>query len=155
MNDPVTEAQAAFDRWHDAFNARDSAAMVAEMNFPHVRLTAANRFMEWMTADEFAASQDALTANLKAEGWHHTVNVSIEAMFLAGAWGFWSQRPWILPAAAAYSFYIALAHLIWNQTSPNGSGWLAGLAQLVVFSVPGILFLRARRWSRGGATDVG
>lgn len=78
------------------------------------------------------------------------------AIFLLGAWGFWSQRPWILPAAAGYSFYIALTHLIWNQTSPNGSGWLAGLAQLVIFSVPGILFLRARRWrSRGGASDVG
>lgn len=80
MSDPVTEAKAAFDRWHDAFNARDSAAMVAEMNFPHVRLTAANRFMEWATAEEFAASQDALTTNLTAEGWHHTVNVAIDAI---------------------------------------------------------------------------
>ncbi len=80
MSDPVAEAQATFDRWHEAFNARDSAAMVAEMNFPHVRLTAANRFMEWATAEEFAASQDTLTPNLRAEGWHHTVNVSIEAI---------------------------------------------------------------------------
>jgi len=77
MANSASEAIAAFNRWHEAFNARDSAAMVAEMNFPHVRLTAANRFMEWATADEFAASQDALTVNLKAEGWHHTVNVSI------------------------------------------------------------------------------
>ncbi len=78
MSDPVTEAKAAFDRWHDAFNARDSAAMVAEMNFPHVRLTAANRFHEWPAAEDFAASQDTLTPNLRAEGWHHTVNVSID-----------------------------------------------------------------------------
>ena len=80
MSDPVSEAKAAFERWHEAFNARDSAAMVAEMNFPHVRLTAANRFHEWTTAEEFAASQDALTPNLKAEGWHHTVNLSIDAI---------------------------------------------------------------------------
>ena len=26
-------------------------------------------------------------------------------IFLVGAWGFWSQRPWIVPAAAAYAFY--------------------------------------------------
>jgi hypothetical protein len=69
------------------------------------------------------------------------------ATFLVGAWGFWTQRSWILPAAAVYSFYIALAHLVWNQTSPNGSGWLAGIAEAVAFSVPGALFLRARRAS--------
>jgi len=80
MSDPVAEATAAFERWHDAFNARDSAAQVAEMHFPHLRLTAANRFMEWATPAEFAASQDALTPNLRAEGWHHTVNVSIDAI---------------------------------------------------------------------------
>ena len=32
-------------------------------------------------------------------------------MFLVGAWGFWRQRPWILPCAAAYAFYVALSHL--------------------------------------------
>ena len=72
------------------------------------------------------------------------------ALFLVGAWGFWFRRPWILPGAAVYSFYIALCHLIWNQTSPNGWGWLAGVAQTVVFSVPGVLFLRARRADVGG-----
>jgi len=73
------------------------------------------------------------------------------AIFLVGAWGFWSQRPWILPAAAVYSLYIGLAHLIWNQTSANGSGWLAGVAEAVVFSIPGIFFLRARRSQDGYA----
>jgi hypothetical protein len=72
------------------------------------------------------------------------------AFFLAGAWGFWFRRSWILPAAAAYSFYVALCHLIWNQTSPNGHGWLSGLAQALVFSVPGVFFLRARRADRDG-----
>ncbi len=67
------------------------------------------------------------------------------AVFLVGAWGFWFQRPWILPGAAAYQFYIAFSHLVWNQTSPNGRGWLAGVAQLLVFSIPGVLLWRAHR----------
>ena len=67
------------------------------------------------------------------------------AIFLIGAWGFWFQRPWILPAAAAYEFYIAVSHLIWNQTSPNGLGWTAGIAEALAFSVPAWLLLRAHR----------
>ena len=67
------------------------------------------------------------------------------AIFLVGAWGFWSQRSWIVPAAAAYVFVIALSHLIWNETSPNGRGWPMGLAQALAISVPGVLLLWARR----------
>jgi hypothetical protein len=70
-------------------------------------------------------------------------------IFVAGAWGFWFQRPWIVPAAAAYSFYVAFCHLVWNQVSPKGLGWLAGIAEAVLFSVPGILLLNARRSRRG------
>ena len=66
-------------------------------------------------------------------------------IFLFGAYGFWRQRPWILPAAAAYAFYIALSHLVWSEVSPKGHGWLVGLAQALVFSIPGVLLLRARR----------
>jgi len=69
-------------------------------------------------------------------------------VFLAGAWGFWFQRPWILPGAAAYAFYVALSHLIWSEASADGHGWLAGLAQAVALSIPGVLLLRARRLSR-------
>lgn len=72
-------------------------------------------------------------------------------IFLAAAFGFWFQRPWIVPAAAGYSFYIALSHLIWNQTSPNGGGWPAGIAQTALFSVPGVLFLLALRNDRRAA----
>jgi len=67
------------------------------------------------------------------------------AIFLLGAYGFWFQRPWILPVAAVYVFYVALSHLIWSEASPNGHGWLAGLAQALVLSIPGVLLLRARR----------
>lgn len=70
------------------------------------------------------------------------------AIFFVGAWGFWFRRPWILPCAAAYAFYIALSHLIWNETSPNGWGRSAGIAQALVFSVPGVLLLRAHQVAR-------
>jgi hypothetical protein len=67
------------------------------------------------------------------------------AIFIVGAWGFWFQRPWILPGAAAYELYIAASHLVWNQTSPNGLGWAAGVAEALAFAVPAILLLRAGR----------
>lgn len=67
------------------------------------------------------------------------------AVFLAGAWGFWQRRSWILPCASAYVFYVALSHLVWSETSPNGHGWPAGLAQAFAIGVPGALLLRAHR----------
>ncbi|MDA0352886.1 MAG: hypothetical protein O3A10_11830 [Chloroflexi bacterium] len=78
MTDPVSEARATLDRWNAAFNARDVAAQTAEMHFPHVRLTAANGFMQWATAEDFEASQAELTARLQAEGWDHTSALSVE-----------------------------------------------------------------------------
>lgn len=66
-------------------------------------------------------------------------------LFLVGACGFWFQRPWILPAAAAYAFYIAFSHLVWSEASPKGQGWPMGLAQALLFAIPGVLLLRARR----------
>lgn len=80
------------------------------------------------------------------------------AVFLVGAWGFWSQRPWILRAAAAYGFYIAASHLVWNVTSPVGYGWGSGLAQTVAFAIPAVLLLRAdrrRRAQTGGEGRAG
>lgn len=68
-------------------------------------------------------------------------------VFAIGAWGFWFQRPWILPCAAAYSFYVAFCHLIWNQLSPNGYGLVSGVAQTIVFSLPGVFFWRMHRRS--------
>jgi hypothetical protein len=67
------------------------------------------------------------------------------AIFALGAWGFWRARPWIVPAAAGYLFYVALSHLVWSEASPNGHGWVAGLAQAAAISVPGFLLLRASR----------
>lgn len=67
------------------------------------------------------------------------------AIFALGAWGFWRARPWIVPCAAGYCFYVALSHLIWSEASANGQGWPMGLAQAAVFSLPGFALLRARR----------
>jgi hypothetical protein len=76
------------------------------------------------------------------------------AVFLVGAWGFWSQRPWIVPCAAAYAFYVAFSHVVWSETSPNGRGWLVGLAQAAAISIPGVLLLRAHRLARRGGAEV-
>jgi hypothetical protein len=73
------------------------------------------------------------------------------AIFAVGAWGFWRQRPWILPAAAGYAFYVAFSHLVWSEASPNGRGIGAGLVQAALFSIPGFLLLRAHRRAREGA----
>jgi hypothetical protein len=85
-------------------------------------------------------------------GWMALVTAPIHwAIFVVGAWGFWFQRPWVVPFAAAYAFYIAFCHLIWNLVSPNGWGWAAGIAEAAAFSVPGFLLLRAQRLHRGNA----
>jgi len=70
------------------------------------------------------------------------------AIFLLGAWAFWTRRPWILPAAAAYVFYVAFSHIVWNATSPSGHGLVSGTAQALLISVPGVLLLRAHRRQR-------
>lgn len=75
------------------------------------------------------------------------------AIFAAGAWGFWRARPWIATAAAGYVFYVAVSHLVWSEASPNGNGWITGLAQAAAISVPAFLLLRAHgRRERAGPT---
>ena len=66
------------------------------------------------------------------------------AIFGLGAWGFWRQRSWVLPAAAGYAFYVALSHLLWSELSQNGRGWPVGLAQALAISAFGVLLLRMR-----------
>ena len=66
-------------------------------------------------------------------------------IFAVGAWACWTAQPWITGAVAAYVFYVAVSHLIWSEASPNGNGWLVGLAQAAAISIPGFLVLRARK----------
>ncbi len=75
----ATEAIEAFRRWSDAFNARDSDRMVAEMHFPHMRLSG-TEFQTWQTEQDFRDPQDAMTEQLRDEGWHTTVTKSIDAV---------------------------------------------------------------------------
>jgi hypothetical protein len=76
------------------------------------------------------------------------------AVFLAAARGFWLARPWIVPAAAAYSFYVALSHLVWSEASPHGHGWAMGLLQALGLSIPGVLLWRVHR-RRGDVGTLG
>jgi hypothetical protein len=66
-------------------------------------------------------------------------------VFAVGAWAFWTRRPWIVPAAAGYVFYVALSHLVWSEASPNGNGWPVGLVQALAIAIPGVLLWRAGR----------
>jgi hypothetical protein len=86
---------------------------------------------------------------LELRGWGAWLTAPLHwAIFAAGGWAFWRQRPWIVPVAAAYAFYVALSHVVWGVTSPNGRGLAAGLVQGALFSIPGILLLRAHRRAR-------
>ena len=67
------------------------------------------------------------------------------ALFATGGWAFFTRRPWIWRAAAAYAFYVALSHLVWSEASPNGHGLRAGVAQMLALSLPGLWLLREAR----------
>ncbi len=69
----------AYRAWQDAFNARDVEGMLARMHFPHVRLAGAS-LHTWESGAEFAAGQERMTAQLEAEGWVRTDNVSAEVV---------------------------------------------------------------------------
>ena len=81
MSDAIERAKASFSRWNTAFNARDMDAMVAEMHFPHRRLSGENEFQVWRTEDDFRATRgDNTTASLNAQAWGNTATTSIEAV---------------------------------------------------------------------------
>ena len=72
MSDPGQEAIDAFSRWAGGFNNRDVPAMLAEMHFPHMRLSG-SEFQTWETPEDFARPQEEATKQLQAEGWHITI----------------------------------------------------------------------------------
>ncbi|MDH3205678.1 MAG: hypothetical protein OEO79_03660 [Gemmatimonadota bacterium] len=79
-------------------------------------------------------------------GWLAILTAPVHwAILGVGAWGFWTQRAWIVRLSAAYAFYVALSHLIWSEVSPNGRGWPIGLLQALAISAVAVLLLRAGR----------
>ena len=100
----------------------------------------------------FAATRDVeVWLGLEVRGWIALLTAPLHwAIFGIGAWGFWTQRSWIVPCAAGYLFYFAISHLVWSEVSPNGRGWPVGLLQAIGFSIFGALLLRAgARLERG------
>jgi len=79
ISNSAEEAIETFKRWALAFNARDTDAMVAEIHFPHLRLSV-TEFQTWVTLDDFHSVQDAMTKALEKENWHITINTSITAI---------------------------------------------------------------------------
>jgi hypothetical protein len=138
MND-ATPPTAARPRWMTAF----AVFCAATVPFLAARdlFVAGPRDVEVWLGFELRGTPALLTAPLH---W---------LVFAVGAWGFWTQRAWIVPAAAAYAFYVALSHLVWSEISPNGRGWAAGIAQMLALSIPGVLLLRAHRRARDDAVE--
>ena len=100
----------------------------------------------------FAATRDVeVWLGFEVRGWTALLTAPLHwAIFGIGAWGFWTQRSWIVPCAAGYLFYVAISHLVWSEVSPNGRGWPVGLLQAIGFSIFGALLLRAgARLERG------
>ena len=100
----------------------------------------------------FAATRDVeVWLGLEVRGWIALLTAPLHwAIFGIGAWGFWTQRSWIVPCTAGYLFYVAISHLVWSEVSPNGRGWPVGLVQAIGFSIFGALLLRAgARLERG------
>jgi len=114
-----------------------------------------------LAAVPFLAYRDLVVPEIRAvEVWlgfelHGTAALASAplhwAIFLLGAWGFWRQRPWIVPAAAGYAFYVALGHFVWSITSPRGYGAFAGGAMAAAFSLPGFVLLAVERTRRRAA----
>lgn len=83
-NEPRVDAQiaaasACLERFTDRFNACDSAGMDAELHFPHVMLSGAEK-LEWKVPGQHPGNFfDAL----KATGWSHTRYESRESVLVS------------------------------------------------------------------------
>jgi hypothetical protein len=118
-------------RWHVALAVFCLAALL--FTVPRDLFVAGPRDVEVWLGFELHGAAARLTAPLH---W---------AIFAFGAWAAWTAKPWILIAAACYAFYVALAHVVWSEVSPNGQGLAMGLLQAALLSIPGWVLLRAGR----------
>ena len=80
MTKEVEEAKESYKRWLQGFNSRDRDAMVAELHFPHLRLSGSNQIQVWDTAANINANFDEQTQKLKEEGWIRTDSNLINAI---------------------------------------------------------------------------
>ena len=80
MTKEVEEAKESYKRWLQGFNSRDRDAMVAELHFPHLRLSGSNQIQVWDTAANINANFDEQTQKLKEEGWLRTDSNLINAI---------------------------------------------------------------------------
>ena len=66
--------------WNDdGFNKRDKDICTNLLNYPHIRLWK-NKFSIFNKKKDFLEGFDKQTANLKREGWSHTVTLSIKVV---------------------------------------------------------------------------
>ena len=80
MTKEVEEAKESYKRWLQGFNSRDRDAMVAELHFPHLRLSGSNQIQVWDTAANINANFDEQTQKLNEEGWVRTDSNLINAI---------------------------------------------------------------------------
>ena len=80
MSDSIVQAKASFQRWLTAFNTRDVEGMIADMHFPHRRLSGENDFQVWEAADDFRANNEISIAARNTQGWGYNVANSIDAI---------------------------------------------------------------------------
>ena len=80
MTKEVEEAKESYKRWLQGFNSRDRDAMVAELHFPHLRLSGSNQIQFWDTAANIHANFDEQTQKIKEEGWVRTDSNLINAI---------------------------------------------------------------------------
>lgn len=80
MTKELKEAKESYKRWLQGFNSRDRDAMVAELHFPHLRLSGSNQIQVWDTAANINAKFDEQTQKLNEEGWVRTDSNFIEAI---------------------------------------------------------------------------
>jgi len=80
LNGAVEEASLCLDRFTQAFNACDTAAMDAQLSFPHSMLSGADR-LEWPKPGQHPSD---LFDRLKASGWAKTAYVSKEIVLATG-----------------------------------------------------------------------
>lgn len=80
MTNSGQDAIKAFHKFNDAWNDGDVETQISLMHFPHLRLSGNNDFQSFEAANDFRATQIGVPAILKAEGWHHTSTLSIDAV---------------------------------------------------------------------------